>query len=80
VWASAARDMKYNPQRIIIPIVYNLPENSLHREELHSEGTCFLGTLSYWPNVEAVHWFVDNDFLLLKIFTNAIFKVAGKGK
>jgi|TARA_Y100000310_G_scaffold344312_1_gene456351 hypothetical protein len=82
VWQVAARDNEgFNPQRIIIPIVYNLPENSLHREEIHSKEIVFLGTLSYWPNVEAVHWFVDNVFpIVKKSLPNAIFKVAGKGK
>ncbi len=82
VWQVAARDNEVDkPNRIIIPIVYSLIENSSPKEKIRTNEIVFLGTLSYWPNVEAVHWFVDNVFPIVhKSLPNIIFKIAGKGK
>lgn len=82
VWQVAARDNEVDkPNRIIIPIVYSLIENSSPEEKIRTNEIVFLGTLSYWPNVEAVHWFVDNVFPIVhKSLPNIIFKIAGKGK
>jgi glycosyltransferase involved in cell wall biosynthesis len=67
--------------RIIIPITYSFEENFFSQEKKYSNEIVFLGTLSYWPNVDAIHWFIDKVFpIIRRSLPNTVFKIAGKGK
>lgn len=77
----SAIDSSYiNSGRIYsFPLGVLIEEKRTAKEVFRSNYICFTGNMSYAPNIEAIHWFINNFWPIIKIdIPLLVLKIAGR--